>query len=181
MSPTLLPARSQNDSRRCRSQARRPPLTTRPTSQAAPPAAQQNTGTVNGVVYGPYVPYTPPPATSVQLGSTPPTRQIKQPEVTDVLPTAKYTPGKTHKRTNAATRPEAAADLAARRRAAAAAAAAPGRASRPQRIIPRRRPSLCSMRRPLRRRSMRPIIRREPSTHREASTHKEQCRLRPEP
>ena len=94
------------------------PLTKQPTSQAT---GKPQTGgvNVNGVVYGPYVPYVPPPKTSVQLGSTPPTRQIPQPQVTDVLPTAKYASG-THTRTNAASR---SADAAARRRAAAAAAA----------------------------------------------------------
>ena len=96
------------------------PGTTKPlTTQPARKPAQQSGTTTNGVVYGTYVPYKPPPATSVHLGNTPPTRQIQQPQVTDVLPTAKYG---AHIRVNAATRNEAAA-AAARRRAAATAAA----------------------------------------------------------
>ncbi len=98
------------------------PLTKTPIS--APPSP--NSVVVNGVVYGTYVPYTPPPATSVQLGATPPTRQIKQPEVTDVLPTAKYSNSDKAKPAAATARPDLAAERAAseRRRAAAAAAAA---------------------------------------------------------
>jgi tetratricopeptide (TPR) repeat protein len=103
------------------------PGTTQPLTKApisAPPAP--NAVVVNGVVYGTFVPYTPPPATSVQLGATPPTRQIKQPEVTDVLPTAKYANMDKQKPASATSRPDLAAERAAaeRRRAAAAAAAA---------------------------------------------------------
>jgi tetratricopeptide (TPR) repeat protein len=90
-----------------------PPLTKKPTGQPLSSGNGANgTTVVNGVVYGPYVPYVPP---------APPTRQIPKPEVTDVLPTAKVSPGvakvppTTH---TGATSAEAAA--AARRRAHAA-------------------------------------------------------------
>ena len=103
------------------------PLTSKPTQA---PVVQGASGpVVNGVVYGAYVPYTPP-ATNVNLGSTPPTREIRQPEVTDVLPTAKYAPSSKTK--SNASRPDlaAASAAAARRRAAASAAAVTGQ-SRP--------------------------------------------------
>lgn len=107
------------------------PLTQQP-SGATPPAGANGSTVVNGVVYGPYVPYVPPAATSVQLGSSPATRQIQQPEVTDVLPTAKVSPNSKAK-VPAASRPEvnAASAAAARRRAAAAAAAANSGQSKP--------------------------------------------------
>jgi tetratricopeptide (TPR) repeat protein len=100
------------------------PLTAKPTA----PQTQGGGSTVNGVVYGPYVPYVPPPATDVHLGNTPPTREIKQPEVTDVLPTAKYAPNKP-----SASHPDQAAASAAaeRRRAAAHAAAITGQSKPP--------------------------------------------------
>ncbi len=73
-------------------------LTTEPASQlaaqqvASQPAAQNAKPMVDpitGETYGPYVPYKP---TSVQLGSTPEVRPMTKPEVTDVLPTARYVP-----------------------------------------------------------------------------------------
>ena len=77
----------------------------------APQVPQPNPGDV----YGPYVPYTPPKPTSVQLGSTPQTRTIPKPEVTDVLPTAKYSPNDKAKQL----RPRSEAELAAERAEAA--------------------------------------------------------------
>jgi tetratricopeptide (TPR) repeat protein len=75
------------------------PLTEQPVS---PPPAQTPAGTqaaaaqsstvvdpATGEVYGPYVPYKP---TSVQLGSSATTRPVVPPELTDVLPTARYVP-----------------------------------------------------------------------------------------
>jgi tetratricopeptide (TPR) repeat protein len=68
------------------------PLTEQPVSRMA---AQQSAQTppvvdpVTGEVYGPYVPYKP---TQVQLGSNAGTRPVVQPELTDVLPTARYVP-----------------------------------------------------------------------------------------
>ena len=60
------------------------------TPQRAGPLTQQPAS--NGEVYGPYVPYVPPAPAAVQLGSTPPVSNIPQPQVTDVLPTARYVP-----------------------------------------------------------------------------------------
>jgi len=75
------------------------PLTTEPTGpnpqQSAAPAqtAPAQTAPVvdpaTGEVYGPYVPYKP---TTVQLSTPAPARPVTQPEVTDVLPTARYVP-----------------------------------------------------------------------------------------
>ena len=104
------------------------PLTTRPVGQTPP--AQATTPATNNVVYGPYVPYVPPPATSVRLGATPPTRQIKQPEVTDVLPTAKYATNPNAK-VPTASRAELNAEAAERRRAAARAAKVVGQSKPP--------------------------------------------------
>jgi tetratricopeptide (TPR) repeat protein len=113
------------------------PLTVKPTGQAAQAtrnAAIPATATkTNDVVYGPYVPYTPPPATSVQLGATPPTRQIKQPEVTDILPTAKYAPNANAK-VPAASRAELSAEAAERRRASARAAKVTGQSKPPDEV-----------------------------------------------
>jgi tetratricopeptide (TPR) repeat protein len=105
------------------------PLTTTPSGQT--PAAANGSTVVNGIVYGPYVPYVPPAKTEVHLGSTPPARQISQPELTDVLPTAKYAPGTKPK--PGASRPDLAAARAAaeRRKAAAAAAATTGQSKPP--------------------------------------------------
>ena len=60
-----------------------------PGSAPAPQIPQPNAADV----YGPFVPYSPPKPQPVQLGASPATREIQQPEVTDVLPTAKYAPG----------------------------------------------------------------------------------------
>jgi tetratricopeptide (TPR) repeat protein len=108
------------------------PLTTKPVGQTAGQAApaQTTTPATNDVVYGPYVPYVPPPATSVQLGATPPTRQIKQPEVTDVLPTAKYATNPNAK-VPTASRARLNAEAAERRRAAARAAKVTGQSKPP--------------------------------------------------
>ena len=84
------------------------PLTTQPASEMVPPpqaAGAQNAAQpaiqtsmpqgvsvidpATGEVYGPYVPYK---ATPVQLGNTTPAQPVPQPEVTDVLPTARYVP-----------------------------------------------------------------------------------------
>jgi tetratricopeptide (TPR) repeat protein len=105
------------------------PLTTKPAGQAAPAQNGQPPAT-NNVVYGPYVPYVPPAATSVQLGATPPTRQIPRPEVTDVLPTAKYSPNANAK-VPAASRARLNAEAAERRRAAARAAKVVGQSKPP--------------------------------------------------
>ncbi len=104
------------------------PLTAKPAGQAAP--AQGAAPATNNVVYGPYVPYVPPPTTSVQLGATPPTRQIKQPEVTDVLPTARYATNPNAK-VPAASRAQLNAEAAERRRAAARAAKVTGQSKPP--------------------------------------------------
>ena len=80
-----------------------------PQQGSAPsPQPQTNDG------YGPYVPYTPPKPQPVQLGDSSPQRQITSPEVTDVLPTAKYAP-------NSKARPHGSsqAELNAQRAAAA--------------------------------------------------------------
>jgi tetratricopeptide (TPR) repeat protein len=73
------------------------PLTSQPVNPATPqsstagPAAQTAPAVdpVTGEIYGPYVPYKP---TTIQLGSTPVKHPVAQPEVTDVLPTARYVP-----------------------------------------------------------------------------------------
>lgn len=73
------------------------PLTLEPASQMAAQAASQPkpapaapvVDPITGELYGPYVPYKP---TTVQLGSNPGTRPMTKPEVTDVLPTARYVP-----------------------------------------------------------------------------------------
>ena len=88
------------------------PLTAQPnaTSPSPAPAASQE-------VYGPYVPYHPPPATAVQLGTTPPVHTPTQPEVTDVLPTAHYVPNaKSRSTTSSHSEVNAAAAAEARRR-----------------------------------------------------------------
>ncbi len=97
------------------------PLTAKPAGQAGTSTKPASSPATNDVVYGPYVPYAPPPATSVQLGATPPTRQIKQPEVTDVLPTAKYATNP-NARVPPASKARLNAEAAERRRAAARAA-----------------------------------------------------------
>ncbi len=76
--------------------------TKKPTGQSQPGTSgvdgTNGTTVVNGIVYGPYVPYVPsasyapPAATDVQRGTTPPL-QVAKPEVPDVLPTAKVSPG----------------------------------------------------------------------------------------
>ena len=117
------------------------PLTTQPADQAQSvpsPAASAQTApaqttpaqTKPDEVYGPYVPYHPPAATAVQLGTTPPVHAPVQPEVTDVLPTAHYVPNATSRPASAA-RSEANAAEAARRRQAAAAAARSGQSQPP--------------------------------------------------
>ena len=77
------------------------PLTTQPVGAGGSPIIPQATKAapstsnpavvdpVTGEVYGPYIPYTP---TTIQLGSTPVAHPVAQPEVTDVLPTARYVP-----------------------------------------------------------------------------------------
>lgn len=102
------------------------PLTTKPAGQIAPAA----TSTTKDVVYGPYVPYVPPPQTSVQLGATPPTRQITRPEVTDVLPTARYSTNPNAK-VPATSKAKLNAEAAERRRAAAHAAKVIGQSKPP--------------------------------------------------
>jgi tetratricopeptide (TPR) repeat protein len=104
------------------------PLTAKPVAPAA--ANQTTTPATNDVVYGPYVPYVPPAPKSVQLGATPPTRQIKQPEVTDVLPTAKYATNPNAK-VPAHSKTELNAEAAERRRAAARAAKVTGQSKPP--------------------------------------------------
>lgn len=73
---------------------------------------QSSQGGVPGVVYGPYVPYVPassglyaPSAVPVQLGAEQGTTNMPaQPEVTDVLPTARYVPNARASRNRSATR-----------------------------------------------------------------------------
>ncbi len=107
------------------------PLTTKPVGQTAGQTVPAKTApATNDVVYGPYVPYVPPPKTSVQLGATPPTRTIKQPEVTDVLPTARYSTNPNAK-VPAASKAQLNAEAAERRRAAARAAKVTGQSKPP--------------------------------------------------
>jgi tetratricopeptide (TPR) repeat protein len=75
-----------------------------PTSQVVPQAPAAQPATQGGQVYGPFVPYAPParpagqaasangPAVSVQLGNNTPHPAQPQADVTDVLPTARYSP-----------------------------------------------------------------------------------------
>ena len=129
--PYVPPARRQTQQQGSQVQVPQPsrPLTTRPTGQVAP-AQNGQAPAANDAVYGPYVPYVPPAAKSVQLGATPPTRQIKQPEVTDVLPTAKYSANPNAK-VPAASKQQLSAAAAERRRAAARAAKVIGESKPP--------------------------------------------------
>ncbi len=111
------------------------PLTAQPTGQ--PTKSSDGNVVVNGVVYGPYVPYVPPPnipaaTPNIQLGARPAEHQIPQPELTDVLPTAKVGPNSVSK-VPSATHPDVAAQQAAanRRHTAAARAAANTGVSKP--------------------------------------------------
>lgn len=106
------------------------PLTAEPAGQQATQAPSANAPTTNKVVYGTYVPYVPPAPTSVQLGSTPPARRIVQPEVTDVLPTAKYSANPSAK-VPAASKAELSAEAAERRRASVRAAKVTGQSKPP--------------------------------------------------
>jgi predicted Zn-dependent protease len=85
-------------------------LTRNPSGVAQQPGEISNAP--GGEVYGPYVPYVPPSHTSVQLGSSPNTVPVTRPEVTDVLPTARYVPN-VHSRRRASSNPDAAAARAA--------------------------------------------------------------------
>lgn len=115
--PYVPPAKRQQQGSQVQVPQPSRPLTSKPASASA---SKQNgqTPATKDVVYGPYVPYVPPPATSVQLGATPPTRQIRQPEVTDVLPTAKYSPNAKIP-AGAGSKGQMNAEAAERRRAAA--------------------------------------------------------------
>ena len=69
-----------------------------------------------GEVYGPYVPYQAPAPVPVQLGNSNTATPAKQPEATDVLPTARYVPN-AHSRKAAQQHPSVtAAEAAAARR-----------------------------------------------------------------
>ena len=114
------------------------PLTSQPASQAAvrqnvqqnaqqATQAQTSAAPLNttgnttvdpatGEVYGPFVPYKPPPPVPVQLGSTPPVHNLPTPAVTDVLPTAKYVPNAKTRSTTSSHPDIAAANAAAIRR-----------------------------------------------------------------
>ena len=61
-------------------------------AKSAPQVNPVVVDSVTGEVYGAFVPYKPPAAVPVQLGNTPPTHEIPQPQVTDVLPRAHYVP-----------------------------------------------------------------------------------------
>ena len=96
---TRLTQQAESSQRQQPARAKSVPLTTEPASQiaaqqqAASQTPAKNTAPlvdpITGETYGPYVPYKP---TTVQLGSNPGTRPMTQPEVTDVLPTARYVP-----------------------------------------------------------------------------------------
>ena len=101
------------------------PLTAQPASQqnaqagSAPQTTTSNAAIdpATGEVYGPFVPYKPPPPVSVQLGSTPPVHNLPTPSVTDVLPTARYVPNAKTRNTTSSSHPDiAAANAAAIRR-----------------------------------------------------------------
>ena len=110
------------------------PLTTQPASeQPAAPApmpvqqvtvqtapVQQMPAQQSGApadVYGPYVPYVPPAAQAVQLGTPTTVHTPAQPEVTDVLPTARYVPNAQSQPTTSSHPDVNAASAAAARRA----------------------------------------------------------------
>jgi tetratricopeptide (TPR) repeat protein len=59
---------------------------------ATPQGTPATAPDASGEVYGPYVPYQPPPPVPVQLGSPSPQTPANRPQVTDVLPTARYVP-----------------------------------------------------------------------------------------
>ena len=98
---TRLTQQAESSQRQQSAPARSGPLTVEPASQMAAQAAQQAAtqpaaqnakpvvDPITGETYGPYVPYKP---TTVQLGNTPEIRPMTKPEVTDVLPTARYVP-----------------------------------------------------------------------------------------
>ncbi len=95
-------AQQQQAQQQARQTMRPGPLTAEPVSNASstpgaqtpPPGATAPAvvDPVTGETYGPYVPYKPPTPVPVQLGSTPPVHTAPQPQVTDVLPTARYVP-----------------------------------------------------------------------------------------
>ena len=90
-----------------------------PQQTTMPLPAQQKPASLNPgstEVYGAYVPYQGPAAVPVQLGSTPTVREIAKPEVTDVLPTARYVPNARVNTTRTSHPDLAAADAAAQRR-----------------------------------------------------------------
>ena len=108
---SIQPASAQPASAQPASQ---PPA--QPSVQAAPaaPAAQTSD------TYGPYVPYVAPAPTPVQLGTPTPVHTPAQPEVTDVLPTARYVPNaKSHSAESSHAEINAASAAAARRRQSA--------------------------------------------------------------
>ena len=131
--PVFTPAvyQQQQVTRLTQQAAKPPPLTELPASEIAAQSTASQTATseqptaaqapsaprvvdpITGEVYGPFVPYKP---TTVQLGGTTPARAIPQPEVTDVLPTARYVPNARVKSTTSSHPDIAAANAAAIRR-----------------------------------------------------------------
>ena len=85
-------------------------------TQGQSQGSQQGAAPGTGEVYGPYVPYQPPAPVPVQLGTQQPQKPATQPEVTDVLPKARYVPN-AHNRRSTASHPSVdAANAAAARR-----------------------------------------------------------------
>ncbi len=99
-------------------------------SKSAPAAAGAPGPT--GETYGPYVPYVPPAATSVRLGAQPVASPTQRPEVTDVLPRAKYVPNAHSDGITGSAHPDVeAADAAAVRRQQTRVAGRSGRSNPP--------------------------------------------------
>ena len=85
-------------------------------AQHAAPATAPATADAGQEVYGPYVPYQPPAPVAVQLGTSVPSKAMTQPQVTDVIPTARPLPN-AHVRKPVGSHPDvAAANAAAIRR-----------------------------------------------------------------
>ena len=98
---------------------------------AAPAPAPQVPQPSASEVYGPYTPYAPPRPTTVQIGSNPAVRSIPKPDVTDILPTAKYSGPDKHK-PHATQRPDlASARASARRRQSASPSVVTGQSTPP--------------------------------------------------
>ena len=102
------------------------PLTNRPAGQGPGATQSGKTATVNGVVYGPYVPYIPAPAAATRQPAAPSPSMVRQPESSGASSARTYAPlskPRANTRTDLA---EERAAAAARRKAAADAAAVTG-------------------------------------------------------